>query len=185
MKDTDLIQGLLNRQTGAINYFVNNYQQFVFVLCVKMVNNEVVAEEITQDVLIKCIEKIESFNQQAQLKTWVYTIAKRETLNYLRVNRPETIELKESSGGQVNEIQESFDREDLKSLIQDLFEQLNADQKEVLTLFYLEELSLKEISELTGLSESNVRVKLHRARERFRDNITKKELSLLNQIRYE
>lgn len=168
-----------------MNYFVNNYQQFVFVLCVKMVNNEVVAEEITQDVLIKCIEKIDSFNRQSQLKTWVYTIAKRETLNYLRVNRPETLELKESAAGQVNEIQEEFDRRDLKALIEELFEQLSMDQKELLTLFYLEELSLKEISGLTGLSESNVRVKLHRARERFRDNITKKELSLLNQIRYE
>ena len=89
MNDLDLIQGLLNRQESAINYFVNNYQQFVFVLCVKMVKNNEVAEELTQDVLIKCIEKIEKFKGESKLKTWVYTLAKREALNYIRVNKLE------------------------------------------------------------------------------------------------
>ena len=85
LKDSDLILGLINKQTSAINYFVNNYQKFVYVLCVRMLNNVEVAEEITQDVLIKCIEKIEQFKGDSKLKTWVYTVAKRETLNYLRI----------------------------------------------------------------------------------------------------
>ena len=93
MKDEDLILGLINQRVGAINYFVNNYQQFVFVLCVKMLNDREVSEEITQDVLIKCIDKIGQFKGDAKLKTWVYSIARREVLNYIRINKIHTSEI--------------------------------------------------------------------------------------------
>lgn len=96
MNDSDLIRGLLNQQTSAINYFVNSYQQLVYVLAVKMTNNKEVAEEITQDVMIKCIEKIGQFKQASKLKTWVYTVAKREVLNYIRINKLETTQLTEN-----------------------------------------------------------------------------------------
>ncbi|MDF1674376.1 MAG: sigma factor, partial [Vicingaceae bacterium] len=65
MEETDLIKGLQNKSHSAINYFVQLHQQFVFVLCVKMTHQREVAEEITQDVLIKCIEKIEQFKGDA------------------------------------------------------------------------------------------------------------------------
>jgi len=53
-----------------------------------------------------------------------------------------------------------------------------------MTLFYLQELSLKEIAVATELSESNVRVKLYRARENFRTILSEKDINLLNQLRY-
>ncbi len=186
LNDSDLIQGLISKQTSAINYFVNNYQQFIYVLCVKMLNNNEIAEEITQDVLIKSIEKIDQFKGQSKLKTWIYTLAKREVLNYIRINKPETVNIENHPPNEhINNIEEQLNQKDIKQAIQQAFEFLNFEQKEILTLFYLQELSLKEIAEMTTLSESNVRVKLHRARERFKKIVTKKDLSLLKQIHYE
>ena len=186
LKDSDLILGLINKQTSAINYFVNNYQQFVFVLCVRLVNSNEVAEEITQDVLIKCIEKIEQFKGDAKLKTWVYTIARREALNYIRINKLETTEISPNIENKLkgDSIIELFDNEDLNETIHYYFKKLSTDAKEMLTLFYLEEMSLKEIAETTQLSESNVRVKLYRARESFKSMLTEKDVTLLNQLRH-
>jgi RNA polymerase sigma-70 factor, ECF subfamily len=186
LKDSDLILGLINKQTSAINYFVNNYQQFVYVLCVRILNNNEVAEEITQDVLIKCIEKIEQFKGDSKLKTWVYTVARRETLNYIRVNKLETTEISPSIENTLkgDNIIALFDNEDLNETIQFYFKKLSTDAKEMLTLFYLEEMSLKEIAETTQLSESNVRVKLYRARESFKSILTEKDVTLINQLRH-
>ncbi|TXB66802.1 sigma-70 family RNA polymerase sigma factor [Vicingus serpentipes] len=186
LKDSDLILGLINKQTSAINYFVNNYQQFVYVLCVRILNNNEVAEEITQDVLIKCIEKIEQFKGDSKLKTWVYTVARRETLNYIRINKLETTEISPSIENTLNgdNIIALFDNEDLNETIQYYFNKLSTDAKEMLTLFYLEEMSLKEIAEITKFSESNVRVKLYRARESFKSILTEKDVTLINQLRH-
>lgn len=186
LKDSDLILGLINKQTSAINYFVNNYQQFVYVLCVRILNNNEVAEEITQDVLIKCIEKIEQFKGDSKLKTWVYTVARRETLNYIRINKLETTEISPSIENTLkgDNIIALFDNEDLNETIQYYFNKLSTDAKEMLTLFYLEEMSLKEIAEITKFSESNVRVKLYRARESFKSILTEKDVTLINQLRH-
>lgn len=187
LRDTDLISGLLSKQISAINYFVNNYQQFVYVLCVNILNDKEVAEEITQDVLIKCIDRIDQFKGQSKLKTWVYTIARHETFNYIRIKKLETSTITKSilNNYQSDNITTQIDQNDLNHLIELNFNKLPFDQKEILTLFYLEELSLKEIAETTQLSESNVRVKLYRARETFRTTLSKKDITLLNQLRHE
>ncbi|PIQ15796.1 MAG: RNA polymerase, partial [Flavobacteriales bacterium CG18_big_fil_WC_8_21_14_2_50_32_9] len=57
-----------------------------------MTNQREVAEEITQDVMIKCIKNINSFEGKSKLKTWVYSIAHHEVLNYLRKNKIPTTE---------------------------------------------------------------------------------------------
>lgn len=186
LRDTDLILGLLNKQISAINYFVNNYQQFVYVLCVNILNDKEVAEEITQDVLIKCIERINQFKGTSKLKTWVYSIARHETFNYIRIKKLETAVITENiiNKHQIDDTTANIDYEDLKYLISLNFNKLPFDQKEILTLFYLEEMSLKEIAETTTLSESNVRVKLHRARETFKTILSEKDITLLNQLRH-
>jgi RNA polymerase sigma-70 factor (ECF subfamily) len=186
LNEIDLISGLKSKNLSAINYFVNNNQQFVFVLCIKMLNDKEVAEELTQDVLIKCIEKINLFEGKSKLKTWVYKIAHNEVLNYLRKNKLNTTALNEETinFNTDNSLIEDMNEKDIKQFIQIHFEKLPVDQREMLTLFYLEELSLKEIGEITELSLSNVRVKLYRAREKFRMLLNKNDVNLLKQLRY-
>ncbi len=186
MKDEDLILGLINKQESAINYFVNNYQQFIFLVSIKMLNNKEIAEEITQDVLIKCIEKISQFKKESKLKTWVYSIARREVLNFVRVKKIQTSEITPIIENKIKttELTNQLDKNDLKLIIDEHFNRLSIEHKEIMTLFYLEELSLKEIAVLTEQSESNVRVKLYRSRESFRGLLSEKDITLLNQLRY-
>ena len=185
MKEIDLILGLKAKNLAAINYFVNNNQQFVFVLCIRILNDKEVAEELTQDTLIKCIEKINSFEGKSKLKTWVYKIAHNEVLNYLRKNKLNTIALNQETinYNEDNSLINEMNQKDLKVTIQVVFNKLPADQKELLTLFYLDDLSLKEIEQVTGTSPSNIRVKLYRARDNFRNFLNTNELNLLNQLR--
>ncbi len=186
MNEIDLISGLKSKNLAAINYFVNNNQQFVFILCIRMLNDKEVAEELTQDVLIKCIEKINLFEGKSKLKTWVYKIAHNEVLNYFRKNKLNTTELNDETinYNEDNSLMKELNQKDLKAAIQLIFNKLPVDQKELLTLFYLEDLSLKEIEQVTGTSPSNIRVKLYRARDNFRTFLSKNDVNLLNQLRY-
>ncbi|MDF1674375.1 MAG: sigma-70 family RNA polymerase sigma factor, partial [Vicingaceae bacterium] len=130
---------------------------------------------------------INDFEGKSKLKTWVYSIAHHEVLNYLRKNKIPTTELMESIPIVDNEknILDTFADKDMKLMIEHFFNQLPADQKELLILFYLNELSLKEIEAVTALSAANIRVKLFRARENFKNLLSEKDITLLNQIRYE
>ena len=186
MNESDLISGLRTKNQAAINYFVNSHQQFVFVLCVKMLNNRELAEELTQDVLIKCIEKIDLFEGKSKLKTWVYKITHNEILNQLRKNKLNITELDDSmvNYNEDNSLSDKLNQNDIKHVIDTHFNKLPDDQKELLTLFYLEELSLKEIEEVTGMSPGNIRVKLYRARDNFRAFLNKNDVNLLNDLRY-
>ncbi len=186
MNEIDLISGLKSKNLAAINYFVNNNQQFVFVLCIKMLNDKEVAEELTHDVLIKCIDKINLFEGKSKLKTWVYKIAHNEVLNYLRKNKLSTTELNDETinYNEDNSLIDEMNQKDLKNTIQSVFSKLPVDQRELLTLFYLEDLSLKEIEQVTGTSPSNIRVKLYRARDNFRSFLNKNDVNLLNQLRH-
>lgn len=187
MEETDLINGLSIKSQSAINYFVQAHQQFIFVLCLKLTHQREVAEEITQDVLIKCIKNINAFERKSKLKTWVYSIAHHEVLNYLRKNKVPTIEVSEKLQlvDDATNVLDSFSSNDMKLLITHYFNKLPTDQKELLTFFYLNELSLKEIEEITALSAANIRVKLFRARENFKHLLSKKDITLINEIRYE
>ena len=153
----------------------------------RVIGQREVAEELTQDILIKCIEKIQYFEGKSKLKTWVYTIAHNASLNYLRKNQLKTIEIKdEITGGKgKNETAAEIDKKDTKKIIDHYFRLLASDQKELLTLFYLEELSLKEIAEITDNTPGNVRVKLYRAREQFKCLLSKNDITLLKELRHE
>src|SRR5690606_40847754 len=133
LEETDLIKGLQSKSHSAINYFVQLHQQFVFVLCVKMVHQREVAEEITQDVLIKCIKNINTFEGKSKLKTWVYSIAHHEVLNYLRKNKIPTTELKESITviDKEKNILYTFAIKDIKIMIIQYFNYQSLDKKEI------------------------------------------------------
>ena len=186
MNEFDLISGLKSKKLATINYFVNNNQQYVYVLCFKMLKDKEVAEEITQDLLIKCIEKINLFEGKSKLTTWVYKVAHNEVLNYLRKNKLAISELNEATYNFTsdNSIVDEMNDDDIKQLIHTHFDKLPDDQRELLTLFYLQELSLKEIEEVTEMSPSNIRVKLYRARDNFRSILNKNDVNLLNHLRY-
>jgi len=174
MSQTDAfyIESILKGDVNAYTFLVEKYQHMVFTLALRMLKSKEKAEEVAQDAFIKAYKNLESFQGKSKFSTWLYKIVYFACLDELkRANRtfnPEdieklpAIELDDTKSGL-----ENLEDADRSQLIKDALAKLNEQERVILTLFYFEEQSLKELSQILDMTPNNVKVKLFRARKKM------------------
>ena len=177
--DQIYIERVLQGDTNAFSHLINKYKNMVFTLVVKIVKNREDAEEVAQDSFIKAYQKLDSFKGDSKFSTWLYTIAYRNALTKVRKKKLETTDIDsyvmdnhkdDHDFPQVEAIKNGEQEKYVKQAIENLGE----TDSLLITLFYLNDNSIEEIQEITEMSQSNVKVRLFRARKKLY-----KELSLL------
>ncbi len=155
----------------AFSWIVDKYKDMVYTLCVRMLTSEADAEEAAQDVFVKIYKSINTFRGSAKFSTWIYRITYNQCISMIRkkvkmidlVDELPQTEVDESSLDAL----EVLKQEERTVFIRQALEALPETDAFILTLFYFEELSLEEICEVTGQSNNNVRIRLHRARKKM------------------
>lgn len=176
--DEVLISRVLNDDHEAMARLVDRYKDGVFGLCLRLVKNKESAEELTQDVFVKMYKALANFKTESKFSTWLYRIAYNHCMSHFRTQKSATSSLQDSAHlTTINEGAERLDLEDQRRLIKQLLHQLPQDERVILQLFYLEEQSIKEICAITGFGLSNVKVKLHRAKNKLRNQFSDKTQS--------
>ena len=87
MDDHSLVRSVLNGNTQAFSFLIKKYEKLVFHMIQKLVNDEMIIEELAQDVFMKVYEKLPGFRFESKLSTWIGTIAYRLTINHLRKSK--------------------------------------------------------------------------------------------------
>jgi RNA polymerase sigma-70 factor (ECF subfamily) len=184
--DQTYINDILKGDTNAFSILVERYKNMVFTLALKMVKSREEAEEISQDSFIKAYKNLSKFKGDSKFSTWLYKITYRTSLDSLKKNKEKynidtidevTINKIKSTEG----ILEGIERKERAEVINKCMLSLPEDERAVLWMFYFEELSLKEIIDVTDFSEANVKVKLYRARKRLLSIVEKRvEPELIN-----
>jgi RNA polymerase sigma factor (sigma-70 family) len=157
----------------------------VFTLAYNIMLNREDAEEVAQDVFVKAFTSLSAFKQQSKFSTWLYRITVNTALNKKKVQKLVTVDMEEnlSADEQINDtvlLQE--EHKDMKQFIQQAMRALPDNERICITLFYLNELSVIEIGELTGITTSSIKVLLHRGRKHLYtelNNLLKTELNNL------
>ncbi len=172
--DTDqyLIQQTLQGDTSAFAKLVDKYQSYVFTIVVRMVKVREEAEEVSQDTFIKAYESLGSFRGESKFSSWLYSIAYRKALDNLRKNKKHKSfqlleEITESDVGVVENGLQQMETAERKEKIQECIMQLPEVEAALITLYYFEEQSIKELAVVTKLSEENIKVKLYRSRKKL------------------
>lgn len=178
MNETQLIQQVLSGNMSAFSYLVNIHQKLVLHIVRRMVVNDEVAADICQDVFVKVYQKLGDFKGQSKLSTWIAQIAYNHSINYLRkrkqlneISVDDSPSVERSVANQHIEPISALDP-DIKKLLMSKVEELPHHYRIVLTLFYLEEFSYKEIEEVTGMPEGTIKSNLSRARQMLREKLT-------------
>lgn len=136
----------------------------VYRLCCMYSEDADLRKDLMQDIFIRVWENLDSFRGEASMGTWIYRIALNTCLTHVRTLKRSVL---------VKPLPDNFDLEDVepnreKEQYFDFFihcvNQLPAFERTLISL-YLEDISGKEIAAITGLSEANVRVKIHRIKE--------------------
>ena len=170
--DHYLVTQTLEGNTQAFSELVERYQQFVFTLALRVVKVREEAEEVAQDSFLKAFEALESFRGEAKFSSWLYSIVYRKALDRVRKNnKTRTLEIVddivESEAETIENALHYLEVKERNKYLQAAISDLSEDSAAIVSLFYFEELSIKEIASITELSEDNVKIKLYRSRKRL------------------
>ena len=143
---------------------INTYADDLYRICFTMLRNSYDAEDIVQDTFIKYYQSDKKFESDRHKKSWLIKVALNECRDKLRFwKRHSVISLEEYA-----EIPQSPDQTESKDILEALM-RLPLKYKIVMTLFYAEEYSVKEIAEMLHTNESVVKKRLQKGRKLLRD----------------
>lgn len=173
-KNTDqyLIEKTLAGDTSAFGELVDRYQNFVFTIAIRIVKHREEAEEVAQDSFIKAFDSLLSFRGEAKFSSWLYRIVYHKSLDRIKKNnRAQTFQfIEEVTSNDLDGIENGLDfmlLEERKEMIGKCIGELSGKDAVLIELYYFEELSIKEIVQITSLTEGNIKLKLFRARKKL------------------
>ena len=167
--DTYYIQRIQAGDTTCFACLLDKYSRPVHSLILKVVRNP---EELAQDVFMKVFKNLSSFKGECSFSTWIYRIAYNTAISETRKKKHEFLAIEESVINNVSEqeVAEALGRTDSSDQIQMLdaaLAQLPPDERAIILLFYMKEKTIDEVATITGLTASNIKVKLHRIRKKL------------------
>lgn len=170
--DEYYIEQTLNGNVNAYAFLVEKYKHMVYTLTIRIVKNREEAEEVSQDTFVKAFTNLEKFKGDSKFSTWIYKIAYYASLDVIKknkrfVNSENIDDINEGELGNVQDALEYLHEKERKKVINDALLELNEDERIILTLYYFEELPVKEISKVVNLSVDNIKTKLFRSRKKL------------------
>ncbi|MFD1550920.1 RNA polymerase sigma factor [Putridiphycobacter roseus] len=173
--ESELISNIKSGDVAAFSQLIKLHQKMVFAVIYRMVDSLEDTEELAQDVFVKAFKSIKLFEGKSKFSTWIYKIAYFTAINHLRKKKMLQVPIHEAWIADVDESTlHTLNADDQKYYIKSAMKYLKPIERELITLYYLEELSNKEVAEITGMSLSNIKVSILRIR--------KKMLGILNAL---
>ena len=174
-EEKEMIARIIKGDTNAFSALVGKYQNLIFHVVKRVVPEQMDAEDVSQEVFVKVYRSIGNFKHQSKLSTWIAKIAYLTALNHLKKYKrsltedyPEdVVSLKSDQDNPAEQLSKKNTSEYLNKLIEQLPEQYRI----VVTLFHLEEFTVEEINETTGMPEGTIKSYLYRARKNLKDKI--------------
>ena len=180
--DAEIIAEVLKGNTASFEVLIAKYQPRVFATARRYARRENEIEDIVQEVFIKAFQKLSSYRAEAPFEHWLMRLAVRTCYDFLRshqrnreINVTDFTQDEEQWLENFASAPETVDEDAnaARDLIQKVLDQLPAEARMVIQLLEIEDRSVREISELTGWSETLVKVRAFRARAKMKKLLAK------------
>jgi RNA polymerase sigma-70 factor (ECF subfamily) len=176
ISDNEIIESVLKDNTSDYSLLVDRYKDRAFSLLNSMLKNRMDAEEALQDSFVKAFRSLHNFKKESKFSTWFYKIVYNTGLT-IATNKKRQLQMQMNSIDEINNLinnnNETYAKKNAKEFIISMVEKLPVRNALVLILFYLDNFSLKEISEILEISLQNTKVLLHRSRNLLREVLLK------------
>jgi len=174
--DSFYIEKVLSGDHKSFAYLIDKHKDLVYTIAMRIVRNREDAEEVAQDVFLKAFQSLNTFKKESKFSTWLYRIVYNTSISRIRKKKLETsgIDQQLIQNYTLDEIFENInaiDKNEQKIILKHLFDKLNPEESTLITLFYYKEMSTDEIAEVSNLSQSNVKVKLFRIRNKMHNEL--------------
>lgn len=178
LSDAELVAHARVGSQDAFRELVVRFERPVFSLVARMVHDPSTAEDLAQEVFVKAFRRLDTYDPQRKLSSWLFKIAHNTTIDFLRRGELETVPLEaredEGDHGALADILADAgsadpgavaERRQMARSLERAIARLRPEYRESVVLFYVEGLSYQEICEITGLPLGTVKTNLHRARK--------------------
>ena len=166
------IKAIKSGNYACYTFIVDHYKYMAYTIALKVLGNEEDAQDVAQEGFIKAFQQIHQFEGKSKFSTWLYTIVYRTAISKVKENKIPTFSIskalrenytREYTSPQLEHLQVKDEQRYVKEAIQ----KLPKTEALLVTLFYLNENTIKEIQEITGLSIANIKIKIFRARKKL------------------
>lgn len=163
ISDKEIIERVKKGEKEMFGHLIERYSDRIYTYFVRLIQDKDEAMSLTQETFYKVFKGIKNFDTSRDFFPYLIQVARNEGINFLnKYKRVENIEYDDSLN---YEKKEGFDKD---LIIEEALKFLNKDDREILLLFYSENLTYEEISKILNISIDNVKVKLHRAKEKLK-----------------
>ncbi|MCB0430626.1 MAG: RNA polymerase sigma factor [Flavobacteriales bacterium] len=172
LTDEALINGIIQGENKDLfSEIYRRYREKVSDKCFGMTHNRSIAEDLTQDIFVKTMEKLTGFRNQSQFSTWLYAITYNHCIEYLRKTKRIRFDDWESALDIPDEV-EDVDVKMVLELAEErltlLLEMLKPEDKAIIVMKFHENMSVKSIQEILHLAtDSAAKMKINRAKKRL------------------
>ena len=178
MDDLDLVKDILNGNLNSFNLIIYKYEASIFKFILTMVKNSEEAKDLTQEVFITVYNKLYTFNKDYKFSNWLFQIARNKCIDYIRKYKRVYESNVEDSNAISKEVSpEQFaEFKETKKMVEEFIATLNEVDKHIITLKYSDDsVTFGDISDILNMSESSVKRRYYKARERFKEYLVIKE----------
>lgn len=170
--DIYYIDKVLANDVNAYSVLIDKYKGMVYTIALKVLRNNEEAEETAQDAFIKAYQSLSKFKRESKFSTWLYRIVYNAAISKTRKKVLQKVDLS-------NEIIDNYTTDEIKSnlfileegdkkkLIKKIMANLSPEESTLITLYYYDDNTTEEIADIMGLSQSNVKVRLFRIRNKM------------------
>lgn len=184
--DEELIARTVAGDQDSYRVLVERYSDFAYTVALRVVGDEGEAEDVAQEAFVRAHRALSRFRGDSKFSSWLYRITVNRALTHLkrRKRRPDTVEMTSSPGveAEVRSRRSCENPErvvldnDLAACVRRAVDALPPRYRTVVTLFYLEERSYKEVADVLGVPMGTLKTHLHRARAMLRRELEAQEL---------
>ena len=187
MRDTELVQRLKDGDRSAFDQIYEKYHRMLYHTALLIIGNRQDAEDALQETFVSCYLHIRDLRNEESLKSWLFQIMARNARKAGKKASKETpddeilrrIDEKaaDASGENLDYLEDAIRRVTFEEYISSL----DYKHREVITLFYYDELSIKEIAEILGCFEGTVKSRLHTAKKQLRIQTQKSRETMISE----
>ncbi len=173
------IRQIIEGDISRFSFFVETYKDMSFAIAYRITDNREDAEEVVQDSFVKAYRSLHQFRQDSRFSTWLFRIVVNVALSKVKKNKKNIVSdidlamLPDDLIESVEATYKEFTHAEQKKIINRALDEMEREDRLLLTLYYLNENSIDEINSITAIRADNIKMKLHRARKKMYSRLHK------------
>lgn len=165
LPDDQLVHEIITKDKDLYRFIVDRYQAKLMRYVRYLVTDEAKALDVVQETFIRAYINLRSYHPNHKFSSWIYRIAHNQSMNQLKKYRRETPFLPDVDFASSEDLQEDFTQKEIVAIANSCLAKLPPEYAEPLSLFYLENLSYQEISDILRLPTSTIGTRIRRAKK--------------------